>query len=95
HAVVWCDSWNNLSRTFERSALREFELRVLYQMSATDSSNLIDVAIASKLGKNRALFSSEEQGILEKFRPYAVPDEAWFQSVKNRLFARPQPTGGD
>ncbi|MGL4461770.1 MAG: FtsK/SpoIIIE domain-containing protein, partial [Planctomycetia bacterium] len=46
HAVVWCDSWNNLSRTFERSALREFELRVLYQMSATDSSNLIDVAIA-------------------------------------------------
>ena len=42
HTLVWCDTLNNLNRTFDRQALREFEIRVLFQMSANDSSNLID-----------------------------------------------------
>jgi hypothetical protein len=86
HALVWCDSFNNLNRTFDRQTLREFELRILFQMSATDSSNLIDTPLASKLGLHRALFHSEEQGKLEKFRPYGLPSESWLQSV-NQLFA--------
>ena len=42
HTIVWCDSLNNLNRTFDRQGLREFEIRVLFQMSANDSSTLID-----------------------------------------------------
>jgi hypothetical protein len=88
HALVWCDSFNNLNRAFDRQTLREFELRVLFQMSATDSSNLIDTPLASKLGLHRALFHSEEQGKLEKFRPYGLPSESWLQWVKQQLSAR-------
>jgi DNA segregation ATPase FtsK/SpoIIIE-like protein len=84
HTLVWCDSFNNLNRTFDRQSLREFELRVLFQMSATDSSNLIDTPLASKLGLHRALFHSEEQGKLEKFRPYGLPSESWLEWVKQR-----------
>jgi hypothetical protein len=85
HTLVWCDSLNNLNRAFDRQTLREFELRVLFQMSATDSSNLIDSPLASKLGIHRALFHSEEQGKLEKFRPYGLPSESWLQWVKQQL----------
>ena len=50
-------------------------MRVLFQMSAADSSNLIDIPVASKLGVNRALFHSEDRGQPEKFRPYGLPSE--------------------
>ena len=46
HTVVWCDTHNNLTRCLDRQALREFEMRVLFQMSATDSSTLIDNPLA-------------------------------------------------
>ncbi len=91
HTIVWCDSLNNLNRTFDRNGLREFELRVLFQMSANDSSTLIDSPAAGKLGPNRALFFSEEEGRLEKFRPYGLPDEEWLADVRARLMARPLP----
>ena len=77
HAIVWCDSLNNANRALDRAALREFEMRVLFQMSPGDSSNLIDSPIASRLGANRALFSNEEEGRVEKFRPYGVPSAEW------------------
>jgi hypothetical protein len=85
HTLLWCDSFNNLNRAFDRQTLREFEMRVLFQMSATDSSNLIDSPLASRLGIHRALFHSEEQGRLEKFRPYGLPSESWLQWVKGQL----------
>ena len=68
--------------------MREFDNRILFQMSATDSSNLIDSPAANKLGLYRALAYSEEQGTMEKFRPYAVPDKEWLEGVKARLDAR-------
>jgi hypothetical protein len=57
-------------------------------MSATDSGGLLDSPAASKLGRNRALFSSEEQNRLEKFRPYGVPSEEWIKSVGEALRKR-------
>jgi hypothetical protein len=93
HTIVWCDSLNNLNRSFDRQGLREFEIRVLFQMSANDSSTLIDNPAAGKLGEHRALFFSEEEGKLEKFRPYAYPDEDWLASVRHQLRARPSPNG--
>jgi hypothetical protein len=88
HTLVWCDTLNNLQRTLDRQSLREFEMRVVFQMSVADSSNLIDTPFAAKLGMHRALFHSEEQGRLEKFRPYGLPSEEWLSDVKERLHAR-------
>ena len=71
-----------------RETLREFEMRVLFQMSTGDSSTLIDNPAASKLGVNRALFHSEELGQPEKFRPYGLPTDEWLAWVKQQLAAR-------
>ncbi len=90
HTLVWCDTYTNLTRTLDRRALREFDLRVVFQMGAEDSSNLIDSPAASKLGPHRALFVSEEEGRLEKFRPYGLPPEAWLAWAAERLRARAQ-----
>ncbi len=92
HAIIWCDSLTNLMRTFDRNTLKEFELRTVFQMSGTDSSQLIDSPAASKLGPQRALFIHEETGTLEKFRPYAFPTPAWLAGVAERLRTRPQGT---
>jgi hypothetical protein len=88
HLLVWCDTLNNLHRTLERHALRDFELRVLFQMGSADSSNLIDSPLASKLGMHRALFFAEEQGKLEKFRPYGVPTAEWLAWVAEQMRGR-------
>ncbi|MCZ6681708.1 MAG: FtsK/SpoIIIE domain-containing protein, partial [Planctomycetota bacterium] len=87
HVMTWCDTPISLERTLDRQSLREFDNRVLFQMSATDSSNLIDSPAANQLGFYRALFCSEEEGVLEKFRPYAFMDRQWLDSLKDR-FAR-------
>jgi DNA segregation ATPase FtsK/SpoIIIE, S-DNA-T family len=92
HVITWCDSLTNLQRTFDRGAIKEFELRVLFQMSSSDSSTLIDSPVASKLGPNRGLFIHEETGTLEKFRPYAFPTPEWLDAVAATMRARPQGT---
>ena len=79
---------NNFQRAFERNAMREFEVRILFQMSQNDSGNLIDSPLAGRLGPHRALLFSEEQGRLEKFRPYQLPDDAWLATVRERLTAK-------
>ena len=92
HAVIWCDSLTNLQRTFERGTLKEFELRVLFQMSGTDSSQLVENPAAGRLGEQRALFVQEETGTLEKFRPYQFPSDEWLTNLSARLRSRPQGT---
>jgi hypothetical protein len=85
YTMVWCDTLTNVQRAFDRQSLREFEMRVLFQMSAADSSNLIDSPMAAKLGMHRALFFSEERGQPEKFRPYGLPTPEWLEWVKTRF----------
>ena len=82
HTLVWCDTVTNLNRTLERRLLREFALRVAFQMSAEDSSTLLDSPVASKVGPNRAYLYSEDEGRLEKFRPYGLPPATWLDTVK-------------
>jgi hypothetical protein len=91
HALVWCDSFSNAQRWLDRSSLRDLETRVLFQMSATDSSNLMDSPAASRLGPHLAIQYSEEQGQAEKFRPYGVPSDDWLDWVARQLATR----GGD
>jgi hypothetical protein len=88
HLIAWCDTMNNLNRYFIHQQLREFEMRVLFQMSPTDSGALLDSPAASKLGPNRALFFSEEQNRLEKFRPYRVPTREWIEQKGEQLHRR-------
>jgi len=73
HVICSTDTLANLNRSFDRQSLREFDMRVLLQMGANDSTNLIDMPDASKLGMHRALLYSEETGTIEPFRPYATP----------------------
>jgi hypothetical protein len=88
HVIAWCDTVNNLNRYFTHQQLREFEMRVLFQMSPTDSGGLLDSPAASKLGRNRALFASEEENRLEKFRPYGIPPAEWMEALGVFLRAR-------
>jgi hypothetical protein len=57
-------------------------------MSAADSSNLIDSPLANKLGFFRALSYSEEQGVVEKFRPYSLPGNDFLAKTSRQLGSR-------
>ena len=81
HVLVWCDSYNSVSRLFDRQTMREFAFRVALQMSAADSSNLIDTPTASDLKMHRALLYNDETGQTEKFRPYGQPSDEWLARV--------------
>jgi DNA segregation ATPase FtsK/SpoIIIE, S-DNA-T family len=81
HAIIWCDSYSNLTRWITQQSLREFEIRVTFQMNSADSSSLIDSPAASRLGGHRALLFMRETGKSEKLRPYAVPSQDWLEWV--------------
>lgn len=94
HVLIWADTFNNATRWMSSQTLRELEMRVAFQMSATDSSNLIDSPAAGRLGQNRALLYLEDTGTLEKFRPYGLPSEEWLSTVRN-CFSAEAPEAGD
>ncbi|HEY6167438.1 MAG TPA: FtsK/SpoIIIE domain-containing protein, partial [Verrucomicrobiae bacterium] len=88
HVIAVCDTYNNVNRGLSRKALGEFEMRVLFQMSANDSASLIDSPKAGNLGLHRAIFYNEQEGYSETFRPYALPDGAWIEQAGRLLAAR-------
>ena len=88
HTIAWCDSYATVNRLLDRQSLRDFDLRVLFQMNATDSSSLMDSPDAARLGVHRAIFYDGGHGQMEKFRPYGLPSAAWLTEVQQRLFAR-------
>jgi hypothetical protein len=88
HLIVSIDTFNNVNRSLNRKALSEFEMRVVFQMSANDSASLIDSPKASNLGLHRALYYNEQAGTLETFRPYAAPDRAWIAQAAEQLAKR-------
>jgi S-DNA-T family DNA segregation ATPase FtsK/SpoIIIE len=81
HVVTTIDTYNNVNRFLNRKTLSEFEMRVIFQMSANDSASLIDNPKASDLGLHRALLYNEHEGTLETFRPYAQPEASWFEGI--------------
>ena len=85
HVIATCDSYNNVNRYLGRKNLTEFEMRVLFQMSASDSASLIDSPDGAKLGLNRALFFNEREGYLETFRPYSKPGNDWIEMAAQSL----------
>jgi len=85
HVIATCDTYNNVNRFLSRKALSEFEMRVLFQMSANDSASLIDNPKAGMLGLHRALFYNAQEGYLETFRPYALPGREWIEEAARSL----------
>ncbi len=88
HVVLTCDTVASLQRSLDRSAMREFDWRAMFQLSQTDSSTLIDSPAASRLGPQRALLYSEELGTIEKFRPWLLPTEEYLAKVREAFAAR-------
>ncbi len=84
HLLVAVDTFNSVNRFLNRKALSEFEMRVVFQMSANDSASLVDSPAASGLGLHRALFYNEHEGTLETFRPYARPEPAWIENFTRK-----------
>jgi len=82
HVLTAVDTYNNVNRCLGRKALSEFEMRVLFQMSASDSASLIDTPDASNLGFHRALLYLDREGTTETFRPYAQPGNDWVAEVQ-------------
>ena len=76
------------NRPLSRKALSEFEMRVVFQMSANDSASLIDSPQANNLGLHRAILFNGQEGWLETFRPYALPDEGWLAEAGGNLGRR-------
>ena len=72
----------------DRKALGEIEMRVAFQMSASDSASLIDAPNAATLGLHRAVLFNEREGTLETFRPYAQPGSDWLEEVTAKLAAK-------
>jgi S-DNA-T family DNA segregation ATPase FtsK/SpoIIIE len=87
HLLMWCDSYNNVIRALDRQGLRDVDYRIVFQMNATDSSNLIDTPLASRLGVHRAILYNEGRGTIEKFRPYGLPTDEWMAAVRAQLAA--------
>ena len=85
HVLAACDTYNNANRFLSKKAFSEFEMRVLFQMSANDSASLIDSPKANALGLHRALFYNEQEGYLETFRPYALPGGEWIEQAARNL----------
>lgn len=85
HVLCTCDTYNNLNRLLSRKAVSEFEMRVLFQMSANDSAALIDSPKAGELGLHRAVFSNGAQGWMETFRPYSLPEKRWIEEAATDL----------
>jgi len=90
HCLIWCDSYHTFTRWLDRHALPEFEMRVLFAMSASDSSNLVDSTIGANLGMQRAVLYQESAGTWEKFRPYAPAEKGFFEWL-SRQFSRRTP----
>jgi DNA segregation ATPase FtsK/SpoIIIE-like protein len=85
HIIATVDTYNNVTRYLARRTLAEFQTRVLFQMSANDSASLIDSPDASKLGLHRALLYNEQEGYLEKFRPYAVTGQSSLEHIARTI----------
>jgi hypothetical protein len=92
HLLVTIDAYSNVTRFISRKGISEFEMRVVFQMSANDSASLIDSPRASTLGLHRALFFNEREGSLETFRPYALPEHGWVEEATGKVGKRDKAT---
>ena len=85
HVILWCESYNSMSRYLDRIILREIDYRLALQMSSGDSTSFIDSPAAGRLGEHRAILYRDDLGTQVKFRPYGRPAQDWLSWVKSKL----------
>ena len=72
HVLIHAENANTVSRWLTRSAQRELEIRLLMQMSANDSTHLVDSVAASHLGAHVMLLRDDATSTEARFRPYSL-----------------------
>ncbi len=72
HVCLCADSASTLSRWLSRGSLRDIELRILGQMSGSDSNQLIDSNQANRLDRHVMLVHDDSDGRSVKFRPFTM-----------------------
>jgi len=87
HTVLWSDTVAGLSRILGRKALAEFGLRAAAQMSTEESQALLDDGAAARIDRphRMLLFDEQKPGVLEKFRPFALPNREWLERTLRRM----------
>jgi len=90
HLIAWSDGFATLERVFKRAGVGNFDLRATLRLPEKDSNDLLGSNAAAKLEDNRALFRHEdwEMGRVEKFKPYAVPEEEVLVKLMEQLRAK-------
>ncbi len=72
HVWLWADSAGTITRWVSRQSLRDIELRILMQMSASDSNQLIDSNAANRLDRYVVLIQDDIEGKPIKLRPFEL-----------------------
>lgn len=88
HAIVWVDGMTALERAVDPRLLREFGFRCSGPLDARGSDTLFDTDVATRLGArpHRMVISDESRvGVLQTFRPYAIPTREWIEAYRARL----------
>ena len=89
HCLIWCDTYSNVSRMLDRQSLRDFEMRVLFQMNANDSSSLMDTPEASRLGVHgRCSTTKARAGWRNSGLTACLPTSGWRGSRSSCTIAR-------
>ena len=78
-----------MTRFLGRKTLSEFEMRVLFQMSASDSASLIDDRpTPARSACIARLYYNDREGYTEIFRPYALPGNEWIEEIAGLMARR-------
>ena len=76
HLMLWVDGTANLERALGRGAFASFDWRVALRLAENESTTLVGSPAAARMADNRALLRDKADGvgIVEKFKPYPLPD---------------------
>ncbi|HEY0599196.1 FtsK/SpoIIIE domain-containing protein [Brevundimonas sp.] len=91
HSLIWCDAYANLERALDRGGLGELGVKLAGPLSDQESRRLFDEDAAAHLDKpHRMVLGDDDRvGVLEVFRPYQAPVEAFLREFGARLSAAP------
>ncbi|MFO1065586.1 MAG: FtsK/SpoIIIE domain-containing protein [Pirellulales bacterium] len=81
HTLIYGENANTIARWLSRQAMRELEVRLLMQMSANDSTHLVDSVAASHLGTNVMMLHDDATSTESRFRPYAFDSLGDFRNL--------------
>ena len=83
HTIIWCDTFQSLSRIFDNYALNEIGHRISGTLSPNDSIKLFDETVASNIEReNRMIcYDDEKVGVYTTTRPYRPCDLNYLEEL--------------